>query len=145
MPIGLIMKCRSVTSKIKNHQSREILITTVQRAGHPQAIRTHRHIQVDLRGADVLVAFGPFLQTRLAFQHFSFQLFSFSAFTLLAASRPAASSWRNRKFSNHSRFRKIFLSGPEQNRTATVQNRIPRRNKTGFVLFDAAIVWWRTA
>jgi len=39
----------------------------------------------------------------------------------------------------------LLLSGPEQNRTATVQNRTPRRNKTGFVPFVAAIVWWRAA
>jgi len=35
----------------------------------------------------------------------------------------------------------FFLSGPEQNRTETVQNRTGRRNKTGFLRFATAIDW----
>jgi hypothetical protein len=33
------------------------------------------------------------------------------------------------------------LSGPEQNRTETEQNRTGRRNKTGFLRFATAIDW----
>ena len=34
------------------------------------------------------------------------------------------------------------MSGPEQNRTETVQNRTGRRNKTGFLFLGNAIGWW---
>ena len=52
------------------------------------------------------------------FSFSAFQLFSFSAFTLLTASRPAASSWRNRKFSNHSNTNKK----PSRSRSLSPRN-----------------------
>ena len=40
------------------------------------------------------------------------------------------------------RWQHVAMSGPEQNRTETEQNRTGRRNKTGFLRLAAAIDWW---